>query len=117
MNFIKNNRDLNYKVKIDFEKNINEQELLRETRVILSLIYRDYICDENKKKELLEKEKQELKKIEEINKEKYEIDFEKMKKQHLNATIKENTGYMIEVPKEKWYMKLINKIRKIFYRN
>ena len=35
INAIEKNRDLNYKVNIDYTKTINEQELLRETRVIL----------------------------------------------------------------------------------
>ena len=52
VNFIDGNRDIHYKPNIDFTKSINQQSLLKETRIILSLIYRDYICDVNKKKEL-----------------------------------------------------------------
>ena len=50
VNFIDENRDIHYKPDIDFTKSINQQNLLKETRTILSLIYRDYICDKDKKK-------------------------------------------------------------------
>lgn len=60
INAIKKNRDLNYKVNIDYTKTINEQELLRETRVILSLIYRDYLCTDEQRKEIILNDKKNL---------------------------------------------------------
>ena len=58
---------------IDYSKNINEQNLLRDTRIILSLIYRDYICSEEKRQELIEKDRIEIKEYEEKQKEKYDV--------------------------------------------
>ena len=66
---VKQNRDESYKVNIDYNKSINEQELMKETRIILSIIYRDYICDKKEKEALIVKEKEELIQYE---KEKYE---------------------------------------------
>ncbi len=57
---LKENMDLAYPVKIDYGKSINEQELLHETRIILSLIYRDYLCSPEKRKELMEADRKEL---------------------------------------------------------
>lgn len=114
VNFIEGNRDVNYKLNIDFTKSINQQNLLKETRTILSLIYRDYLCDANKKKELLEMDKKEIEKQEELNREKYKIDYKGNKRKYNQETETENAGYLVEVVKEKWYMKLVNKIKEIF---
>ena len=53
---IKDNMDTNYNVNIDYSQSIVNQNLLHETKVLLSLIYRDYICDEKKKKEAMTQE-------------------------------------------------------------
>ena len=60
INMIKENKDPNYNCKIDFTKSINDQNLLKETRAILSLIYRDYLCSNEERKKLIIKGKQEL---------------------------------------------------------
>ena len=107
---LKDNKDDNYKVNIDYSKSINEQDLLKDTRVILSLIYRDYICSKEKRQELIEKDKIELKEYEEILNEKYDIEniFENRKK----AQAQEQTQ-MVEY-KETFFKKLINKIIQFF---
>lgn len=50
INLVKNNMDINYKIDIDYSQSIVNQNLLHETKILLSLIYRDYICDEKKEK-------------------------------------------------------------------
>lgn len=112
------NRDLDYKVNIDYSKSINEQEILQETRVILSLIYRDYVCLPEKRKELLEIEQEELKKEEERLKEKYAINFEARKKE-----INENNNIKNTITKEEQiieykepiFKRIINKILEILH--
>ena len=71
INFIKQNKKEDYKTNIDYSKNINEQELQRGTRIILSIIYRDYLCEDEKKKKLMQEDNKELIKIENELKEKY----------------------------------------------
>lgn len=107
---LKDNKDDNYKVNIDYSKNINEQALLKDTRVLLSLIYRDYICSKEKRQELIEKDKIELKEYEETLNEKYDIEniFENRKK----VQAQEQTQ-MVEY-KETFFKKIINKILKFF---
>ncbi len=111
INAIEKNRDLNYKVNIDYTKTINEQELLRETRVILSLIYRDYLCTDEQRKEIILNDKKELN-------EKYEINFEKIKnkrkKTYDTTEIEDKQLVKIE---EKWYKRIFNKILSIFKSN
>lgn len=57
IDFLKENKQENYKTKIDFSKNILEQDILFETKSIISIIYRDYIAGSEKRKELIEKDK------------------------------------------------------------
>lgn len=77
---IEDNMDNTYQVNIDYSKSINEQKLLQETRVLLSLIYRDYICTPQEKANILRNDEMKLQKQEEILRKKYEIDFNKRQK-------------------------------------
>jgi len=58
--FLHNNMDKNWRCNLDFSKKLKNMDLLRETRVLLSLVYRDFICSEEERKELVEKERLEL---------------------------------------------------------
>ena len=106
INFIKENRDLSYNIKIDYSQGIVNQNLIHETKVLLSLIYRDYICDEEKKKILIEQDNKILNKQDEYLRKKYEINFQNKK------ILKENQLTVIE--KTKWYEKILKLLRKIF---
>ena len=112
---IEKNRDMEYKVNIDYSKDINEQELLMETRIILSLIYRDYLCDEEKRKQLLEEDERQLKENEKNLREKYNPDklFQNNKKEKIVDNANENKELTI-VEEEKWYKKIIIFIKSIF---
>lgn len=74
--FLEENRDVDYVVNIDYTKSINEQKLLKETRIILSLVYRDYICSSEKKHDLIEKDKKKYKEEQKALQEKYALNFE-----------------------------------------
>ena len=118
ISMIYKNRDLNYNVNIDYTKTINEQELLRETRVILSLIYRDYLCTKEQQEEIILQDEKELEKQEAELREKYQIDFEKLKnkRDRKEDAHEENENALIEVQEEKWYKKIITKILNFFKR-
>ena len=102
-------KDPSYKIQIDENKSLNEQKLLPETRQILALIYRDYLCDEKEREELIKKNN---KKIEEMNNT-YDIKnvFEKR-----STNIKEinNKEQLIVVKQEKWYDKIFKFFKNIF---
>lgn len=110
---IKNNKDVNHKLVLDEKKPLNEQKLLIKTREILALIYRDYLCSEDERKELIRVNNQ---KLEEINK-KYDIQniFEQRKNK---ASIDNENEEMLPViiNEEKWYKKIFNFIKKLFKR-
>ena len=117
---IKKDMDINYKVDIDYNKNINDQKLLKDTRVILSIIYRDYICSKEKREELIEKEKLDLIKYENELKEEYNPDnIFKNRIQEKNierSKEQENITAMVEY-KENIFSKLIEFIKNVFYKN
>ena len=54
ISLIKKNMDLEYNV---FAEKLQQEGEMPETRAIMALIYRDYLCDEDTKKNLLEQER------------------------------------------------------------
>lgn len=121
INFIKENMDLNYKIKVDYSESLGNQNLLHETKVLLSLIYRDYICDEKNKERLMQLDDEEIKRQEGILREKYKIDFDKIKEQRETKVYNSKEDKMEEkslvmIKEEKWYKKIIKKILELFTR-
>lgn len=108
---IKNNKDVNYKLVIAENKSLNDQKLLIETREILALIYRDYICSEDERIALIKANNQNL---EEINR---KYDIENIFEQRKNKLYEENENKLPTVIiDEKWYKKIINFFIKVFKR-
>lgn len=114
--FIDENRDKEYKVNIDYCNSINNQNLQRGTRIILSVIYRDYLCSKEKRDKLINNDKIELKSKKEILNEKYSVDnIFKNRKHIIEATKTENVS-MLKY-KKSLFSKILNKIEKILKRN
>lgn len=75
LNFIENNCDTKHKVpSIDINRKLEEQGFLDETLTILSLIYRNYWCNEQQRKEYDEIAKKNEQKLQEKIREKYSPD-------------------------------------------
>ena len=105
---IKENMSTSYVLKYDNTKGINEQNLKQETRAILSVIYRDYICDEEIKKEIIQKDRKEWFDLE-TKKEHGNIDvFPQKPIKNLNT--KENEALQV-VKKQNIIIKIIEKIK------
>ena len=101
MKFVKENMDTNYKFELQKGKELIKQNLKDETKQIIALIYRDYICDE---KEVIND---------------HNINYNRNKELEKEGLQKENNienieKSLLEIKKEKWYKKLINKILKFF---
>lgn len=108
---IETNMDKNYTYNIQEEIEFEEQPMLRETRAILAVLYRDYWATEDERARIIEKQKKDIQIAEEKKKEEYKYEnLFKKKKQLDNQGIKELTVYQ----KEPWYMKFINFMKKIF---
>lgn len=119
IDLIRENRDLDYKLNINYKEDIKKQ-LLKESKVILSLIYRDFLCSNEKKEKLLQLDLEEIRREEKILSEKYEIDFEKRKKEKIEKNIEktkeQDEKLPIKVEKEKWYKKISEFLKRLFKR-
>lgn len=114
LEFIKNNKSKDYKVKIDSNKCLQEQNLLYETKVILATIYRDYWATEEERKEIVSKTNIRLEEIEkEKNKEFNYGDLFKKSTQEIEnknlVTIEKKDNFI-----KRTINKIIEKIRGIF---
>lgn len=81
LNFIEQKKSKSYIPNLNMELSLNEQDLLNETRAILSLIYRSYLCNSEESRKLKIDDSIELKiKQKELNeKYSYENLFKKTK--------------------------------------
>lgn len=57
MKFLHENMDKTAGSDLDFSKDLMEMDLLRDTRILLSLVYRDFLCSDEERKMLVEKER------------------------------------------------------------
>ena len=104
--------------KVNFKENIElkNQDISEESKAILSILYRDYICSEEEKAEVNKIFEENQKQYEELQREKYNPDkiFEKKdNKISIDNTVQEENA-LIEMQKDKWYVVLFNKIKSIF---
>lgn len=99
---IKENMNTEYEITLE---KINENGVLPETNAILSLIFRDFLCEDEMKNKLIERDNQEI----EQENEKYNNIFKKKDKPTI---LKELTV----LPKLPWYRVLFDKFIKLIKR-
>ena len=109
---IEENMDKNYNFEVDISKNLEEQETLEETNAMISIIYKDYWADPERRKELNNIRLEQKKKIEQEKRDKYNTNmiFEKKLENK-----KEN--FQMEIIKEKktnFFTRFILKIKGFF---
>lgn len=112
--FIEDNYDRDYSCNIKSNIAIENQNILDETKYLIALVYRSYLCNEDEKqeydKELIKNEKIYQRKLHE----KYDVDIFENKKKEIK--IEENINLPAEIKKENILKKVINTIKKIFIR-
>ena len=90
--------------------------MLHETRVLLSLIYRDYICTPEEKQRLLEKDEEVIKKEEEVLREKYNVyNIFEQRRSYETKELKEDQNQIITY-KESLFKRILNIIKRLFNR-
>ena len=112
----KEKMDSNHKFKYDESKKFDEQELLIETKAILSNLFRDYWATSEQRDRILSKQNRDRIKIEEQKKEKYNPDniFKKRNQENeIEENIIQNEVALVEY-KESIFRRFINKIKSIF---
>lgn len=112
---LEDERDKEYNPKI--QEPLEECKLKNETIIILGLIYRDFLCSQDEKRRLQEKDARELqeiqKAIEDEIRQKYNPDdlFKKKNGNNNEHQNFEETAIAV-AQKEKWYKKIFNFIKK-----
>lgn len=108
--FLERNKSNTYNPEINYWDNVENLNLKQKTRQILAGIYIDYLSSEDEKKEYINKLKQNEIKNQEILKEKYNVDDIFKKKE----IVKNQSVELTVLKEEKWFVKIINKIKEIF---
>lgn len=112
---IKSKMDSSYEFSVEDEE-VENIELLEDTEKILSVIYTDYLATEEERKIIKDKERACFLKSEQEKKEKYSehVFARKQTPAPVATTETETSKNWLIVPKERWYQKVINMIKKIF---
>ena len=99
------------------EEPFEECNIMEETKIILALNYRDFLCSEQEKKEIKLKDSQKLLEYEKELREKYNTDnlFKNKKESDVEYESKDETSMIVQ--EEKWYKKIFNIIKNLFKRN
>lgn len=97
-----------YNIALPFDK----QELSKDAKVILAILFRNCWITVEEKKELMQNEKEQLEKIEQEKREKYNPEnlFEKREKEIVKE-LEENHYLAVQ---EKWYEKILSKLKNLF---
>ena len=88
-----------------------------DTRAILSLIYRDYICEKAEKEILLKKDNEEINKYEEELKQKYNLDNIFKNRKNEQEKTKYDEPVQIVNYRENIIKRIFNRIKRIFFKN
>lgn len=122
MEFWQRNKSTTYKPDLNHNKSINEMNLMKKTRSIITMIYLNYLCDDD--------EKDNIKLILKDNEEKYQKELKEKynpnniftkNNQNLNLKVENNENEvtnnvaMVEY-KETIFKKIINLIKNFFHK-
>ena len=116
IDFIEENMNYNYEYMVKHIDDFQNQKMLEETRIMLSIVYRDFLASDEEKKQIIKSEKEELLQDEKIRQEKCNVNdiFEKINADKIKTKNEDLTEKVLIVTQEKWYKKILKKIRDIF---
>ncbi len=96
------------------EEPLENYVLKEETIIILSLIYRDFLCSKEEKEKLKMRDAQRIKEFEEELREKYSVNNLFKNRQKEDEKVQQNNNSLLVIEEEKWYKRLFYIIKKIF---
>ena len=120
--FMQKNKLENYNVNLPENALEHEELLSKETKTILTLIYRDYFCAEEERAELDKKILENTKVLEEDKRKQYDIDtiFNKNKKEKKNndeiEVNHERNKELVKYDELNRYKKFVLLLKKIFFK-
>lgn len=109
--------DKEYKYKLVNDLDFEKQKMLRETKILLAIIYRDFWATECERDRINKKVNYDVKKCEENKKEKYSPDdiFKNAKRK--KEMIQENANLPSVLEKRNFFERLISYIKNKFFNN
>ena len=117
LNFMKEIASKTYEFNYDKSKSLNEQNLKPETRRLIALVYQDYICNDEQKKEYIRKSRLFANKMEDLKREKYNPDNIFKNKNNYTESIEKLDSAetaTVEYKEKNFLQKLFDKIKKLF---
>lgn len=121
--YYKNNSDKSYNFQLDKYKPFNQQKLSYTAEVVLAILFRDYWATPEQRNRIVQKEKYDLKKIEEEKRKKYDPNFLSLNTNNTNNKVinsnkeKEQSQSLALIKEEKWYNKILNYFKRFFNHN
>lgn len=116
MKFIKENMDKNYVVSIDKNNPIDKQKIKKDTRILLSLFYRYYWCDDIGRERLLAEDKKEVYEYKgylERNNDLAKVLNQKNMQENTEKTELVENVQIVSYEKPKWYKRIFEKIKSL----
>lgn len=111
INQIKNKMDKDYLYEVNHISDFRNQSMMKETRAMLAIFYRDYWSSEDERKEIIENERKEMLRSEEEKKNTYKDRSNIFKTKEY---IEENDSNQIVKYKEGIFKKIFKKIILLF---
>jgi len=115
--FWQRNKSTTYKPNLDHNKPLNEMNLKQKTKDIITMIYLNYLCDENEKESIIDKLNKNEKDYQAMLREKYNPDnIFKRKFEQETIKIEDSTNNVAIVEYKESIFSKIKKIFKRFFR-
>jgi hypothetical protein len=116
LDFIKRNMDKNYSPNIDRNIPVYKQPLKKDTRVLLSLLYRHFWCSSEKKERLLAEDKEELDKYFSEIQRRSTFNASTTDSNSINEAVTEECKEIVTVEKMNFFKRILDRIIKFFKR-
>lgn len=98
------NSNKNYYFKYNPEKTLEEQNVLKITKIIIAILFRDYWATDEQKEKIIANQNSNRKKLENIKRENYNVKDVFNKNQMQNTEIIKQS--LIMKKQEKWYLRI-----------
>ena len=111
---IEQNRNKEYNFELDEDLALKEQELLPQTKAILFNLFRDYLSTPKQREKIIQMQAKDRERIEEEKQKTYNSSDLFKKKEDIDQSTEQTA--LVEIPKENFFRKIINKIKNFFNR-
>ncbi len=115
--FLRENREIDYKANIDYSNKEWKNQINEDAKVILALIYRDFIVSDEERENLIKNEEAINKQYQKEISDKYSVDTLFKNSNKKVGENKEIPVSLIEVKEKKWYKNILDKILAFFGKN